>query len=617
MSNQCLTMVAAALLWLTSASLPAAPRGSGGADPVAGGFVERVDVELVNVDVWVADQEGQPVSGLTAADFEIWHDGEPVPITHFTEILGGAEVRGSAGERSGVEAPPAVTPGVGPTAFFPGHLVVYFDQSRIHPRNYRALIEGLAEMLSAEGVEPERVMVVRQDRSLFVEAPFGSSKSQLEVVLDGIAKGGASGMDLETETRQALQAIRSSWDQSQDAVGLATTGLSSIPGGDGGAGDGGGPRAVVGGLGSGAGPDACGSFLSQIRPILDGFTRSRGQRIAITLANLSDTASFLAGLPGVKVLLYLSDGLDTRPGAALASYASGLCPARAADMLGGAAALEMSAPFLELTRHANANRVTIYSLQATGLRSPGAGDAKSERSGRGGSFGSRAAFESTQRSSEREGLGVLADETGGRVILNRNRFGPELAKIGQDLGTYYSLAYQPPAGGGEGKARREHQIEVRLSDDSLTARYRRGYLEKDADQWLAEKLEGALNLGITDNPLDVRLGAGDVRAGGEGNLLLPLYVMVPVERLAFLPRDGASVAEVTVRAMTRSIASNVVAIRGQTFRVKGAPGATGWANLTFEIELPEGAHATAVGVRDEGTGEASFVATTLQVGPGG
>ncbi len=598
------------MLWLTAA--PAVPQAT---EPPAGGFAERIDVELVNVDVWVSDPQGNPVTGLAAEDFEVLHDGRPVPVTHFTAV------RESAQGGGGADAARSGTAGHSPS-----HVVVYFDRSRLHPRNVPALVESLEDFLATEGVEPERVLVLRQDQSLFVEAPFGSSKQELQKALARLAAGAPSGFGLEAETEQALQAIRDSWEQSQDTVGSAVGGLATVPettpgGPPGAGGGGGGPRAVVGGVGSGAGPDACGMFLPQIQPILDGFTRSRGQRIALTLKNLADAASFLAGLPGVKALVYLSDGLDLQPGAALAAYASGLCPAGSAELLSSALSEQLTASFLGLTRHANANRVTFHALQASGLRSPGEASAATGRKPRGGGFRSRGLFESSQRTAEREGLALIAEETGGRAVFNQNDLGPALAKIARDLETYYSLAYRPPPPAGDGRSGREHRIEVRLADDELKVRYRRGYLEKDGDRWLAERIEGALNLGITNNPLEVRLGAGDVsrgepRPGGEATFRLPLFVMVPVERLAFLPADGAHVAEITVRAMARSLASGAVATRQQTYRVKGAPGATGFANLVLEIELGEGSQLTAIGVRDLASGEASFVSTTLELGGG-
>lgn len=609
----------AALLWLAFAAAPAVSQGSA----TAGGFAERIDVELVNVDVWVTDSKGDPVTGLGAQDFEIQHDGGRVLISHFTEVRGSAVQPAPAVKGAGEDASPAVEP----TASYPSHMVVYYDQSRLHPRNHPALVEGLEQLLDADGVEPERVLILRQNRGLSVEAAFGSSRPDLDAAITRLGEGGAAGIALETEDEQALQAIRDSWEQSQDNVGSASSGLAAVPGatdpgGGTGAGGVGGPRAVVGGVGSGAGPDACGMFLTQVQPILEGFARSRGQRVGVTLANLTDAASFLAGLPGVKSLLYLSDGLDLQPGAALASYASGLCPAGSAELLSGAMSERLTTAFLELTRHANANRVTFYSLQASGLRSPGIASAGKGRKARGGGYRSRGLYESSQRVGQREGLHLIAEETGGRAIFNRNDFGPELAKIGQDLQSYYSLAYQPPAGREGGKPGREHRIEVRLSDGSLTARYRRGYLEKDPGRWLVERIEGALNLGITDNPLGVRLGAGTIqpgeeRPGAEATFRLPLHVMVPVERLAFLPQDGGHVAEITVRAMARSLASGAVATRQQTYRVKGSPGAEGFANLVLELELGAGSQLTAIGIRDLASREASFISTTLELGPGG
>ncbi len=574
----------------------------------AGPFAERVEVELVNVDVWVADPQGEAATGLGVEDFEVLHDGRPVPVSHFTEVRAGKTVSPSAGAPGG---------GLGESAAVPRHVVVYFDQSRLHPTHYPPLISGLQEFLAAEDVDPARVLIVRQDSSLFIEAPFGSSKRELEAVLGRMAKGTASGAELRSEVEQALDEIRRSWEQNQDTAASAAVGIASIPqstpGGSTTGAPSGGPRAVVGGVGTGGGSDACGSFLGQIQPVLSSWARSRGARAAVTLANLSDIASFLAGLPGVKTLLYLSDGLDTNPGAALASYAAGFCPSGSTQLLNGARFEEMTPRFLDLTRHANANRVTVYALQATGLTSPSVGSAASGRRARGGGARSGGSFEQSQRVNDRRGLELIARETGGRAVLNQNEFGRELGRIARETGTYYSLAYAPPESGEV----REHRIEVRLQDDSLLARYRRGYLEKDATQWLTERIEGALNLGLTENPLEVRLGAGEIGAGPEDSYRMPLLVFVPAERLAFLPRQESSIAEVVVRVMTRAIDSSTMSVFDKSFQVQGAPGATGFAQLSIELELRGGAHVTAVGVQDTGSREASFVSTTLQIGPGG
>src|SRR6266508_3769735 len=82
-----------AIGWLTARAAVAAA-AAGSASPVPG-FGEVLDVEVVNVQVWVTDRQGQPVSGLTAKDFVLRHDGKPVPITHFAEIREGGAVGGA------------------------------------------------------------------------------------------------------------------------------------------------------------------------------------------------------------------------------------------------------------------------------------------------------------------------------------------------------------------------------------------------------------------------------------------------------------------------------------------------------------------------------------------
>ena len=51
-----------------------------------GTLSERIDVHLINVDVVVTDRRGNPISGLTAADFEVFEDGAVREISNFAEI---------------------------------------------------------------------------------------------------------------------------------------------------------------------------------------------------------------------------------------------------------------------------------------------------------------------------------------------------------------------------------------------------------------------------------------------------------------------------------------------------------------------------------------------------
>ena len=60
------------------------PGWSGSAQDAA--FGERIEVELVDVEVIVTDRDGAIVSGLEAADFTIFEDDLEVPVKHFTRF---------------------------------------------------------------------------------------------------------------------------------------------------------------------------------------------------------------------------------------------------------------------------------------------------------------------------------------------------------------------------------------------------------------------------------------------------------------------------------------------------------------------------------------------------
>src|SRR5437762_8637921 len=49
--------------------------------------VVTVTTNLVQIDVTVVGRDGQPVSDLKADDFEVFEDGKPQSLTHFSFVL--------------------------------------------------------------------------------------------------------------------------------------------------------------------------------------------------------------------------------------------------------------------------------------------------------------------------------------------------------------------------------------------------------------------------------------------------------------------------------------------------------------------------------------------------
>ncbi|HVS62709.1 MAG TPA: VWA domain-containing protein [Thermoanaerobaculia bacterium] len=540
-------------------------------------FVDVIDVQLVNVEVWVTDGRGRPVRGLTADDFEVLEDGEPVEISYFAEVQEEKPVLSSL-ERSLAEpeadapAPPAA-----PTVE-PNHLVIYFDEQHLKPDSRRRAIADLGEFLASEEVPPERVLILSQDQSLKTEATFGSTWLELEDALERLSESLPRGGLMASEKRLAIRELQDLW---QWALSVA----------------------------QGDSPDAaCDIFLPRAVPRVEVYAEEARDRIEVTLDHLASAASFLTGIPGVKTLLFVSDALERAPGTDLMDYINDLCPIQQQTSM-FLLSDELSQAYRRLTRHANANRVTIYALQTEGLSS---GFLSSAEQAGGGGYRGSISFDTAKRLSEREGMSTLAAETGGRAIFNRNEFDAELSAMAREMSSYYSLAYEPTHGGDRG----DHELEVRVrGGGDLEVRHRRGYRDKSADVQMTERLQGAVYLGLVDNPLGVRLGAGEVEPAPQKKMMtVPLRVLVPAEQVTFLPREGEVVAQLSVQVSTRNAVDQKGIFDHRAYRLHWkTPSDQEAVVLSMDLVLPPGLHVVAVGVRDDASRVSSFVSTTVEL----
>lgn len=570
-------------------------------EPPTAGYTETIDVELVNVEARVLDGEGRPVGGLTAEDFEVLVDGSPVEISNFTEFRDGSPIG------SGVVMKP------GRLAATDHHLIVYFDDLHLVDSHRQKLVESMRQFIGERRIPAERIMILRQGGDLNIVAPFGSSSRSLEKALEGLGTSPA-GRGSEAAMQQALDEIQRAWNQSQDATSSGERGPTpypgaSVPGAAAPGSAGTSPRDVTassGAFGGGLVPQSCEIFESRVEAILSGWMVNRSQNISTTLASLTDSVTYLAGLPGTKSLLYVSDALETTPGLALSNYVDTICPGGQQDRTMQKLGEELESALRALARHAGANRVTIYPLQGGAVQTNRAGGARDS----GIRSGSIASFEASRRAGDESGLMLLAEQTGGRAALNQGDYSQALGELSTEMLNYYSLAFQPPAG----EVVAAHEIEIRTRDTELEARYLRGYVGKSADQRFSEKLQGALVLGLVDNPLEARLAADAFRTGPDGKTIMPLRVVLPVELVSFMPAGDHLVGSILVRALTRDTATGASSRTDRPFKVKHDPASAGeWMQLPVELELSPGSHVVAIGVLDQESGMTSLISTTVDI----
>lgn len=474
-------------------------------------FIDRVDVNVVNVEVFVTDNKGRRVAGLTADDFAITEDGQPVEISNFYAVTREDRLAADLGKDTSAlldQPPTAQRPPLPEDQQL--NLVVYVDHFNIRPENRNRVLESLEGFLEDRITQGDNVMLIGYDRGLDVVAPFTREPSQ---IIEGLRK-----MSKLSTSRQLDDAER------RRVMRYMLTRVSS----------GGPPLGGNGGLATqGTAEDDLRNAYQYVRSYVQA-TRSDLRQAAGAIRSVVRS---LAGLPGRKAMLYVSDGLPQRPGEDLYQLLANMFSATelrglrngSVDPVMETQREDESHLFKAITEEANAHQVTLYTLDARGPR--GSSSLSAEFADLSAGNGGSVAIEAQRTTSLQEPLIALAGETGGTPILNASNFGEALAIIGSDFDSFYSLGYRSPRGGDS----KFHRIDVKVKRPGLKVRHRNGYVDKPEEERVADRTLSSLILDLEKNPLGVELDFGVPEEKSRGRFLLPILIRIPFRELTLLP----------------------------------------------------------------------------------
>lgn len=535
-------------------------------------FLETVNVSVVNVDVYVTDKKGEPVPNLGKDDFEIFENGKPVEITNFYAVQGGKALP-TAGEApppavAGAPAAPSRLEQVSIPEDQRLRLIIYIDNFNLQPFNRNRVMRELRAFLGQHVGRQDQVMLVTYDRELHVRNPFTSDTSLIANRLLELEKISAQGVHATSERREALQKIQDSQSVAE-AESYART-----------------------------------------------YAQSQTNDAEFTLDGIKNIVNGMAGLPGRKAIVYVSDGLQMMVGQDV-YYAVHAKYAEQTTSLTEATQFDMSRRFRELTAQANANRVTFYTIDAAGLRTFSSNDASVQGPGP-TAPGSAQLIDSMQIQNLQSTLQTLAEETGGQVIMNSNSFTPGLEKMARDFGSYYSLGYTPPHYG-DG---RYYKIDVRLKKKNreVKVRHREGYRDKSTESRMTDGTLAALKFTFEDNPLGISVEFGEIQKRDDGFFLVPVLVRIPLGKLVLVPRETGN-SDAKVRLFVSAIDSNENTSDVQQAPIpisipkdKIAEAVNKQYVYTVTLLMRGGDQRVAVGVRDDIAAQASFLSRGVRVG---
>ncbi len=149
----------------------------GAAAAAAQTFRFRAAATRVIVDVLVLDDDGQPVPGLTAGDFELFEDGEPQRVASLEVVDWERYELGEAiPEAAEPAAPELETADAGNTS--PRRFVIVFNRRGADPVNLRRAKRGLEEFVSQHMVDGDETMILEFAHTVRVLQEFHSGKEQ-------------------------------------------------------------------------------------------------------------------------------------------------------------------------------------------------------------------------------------------------------------------------------------------------------------------------------------------------------------------------------------------------------------------------------------------------------
>ena len=535
-------------------------------------FFDTVDVHVVNVEVVVTGPDGNPVRGLTREDFELLEDGEPAEITNFYNI--DARAPAVLDPVAAVAARSRVEP-----ADQKLHLAIFVDGMSLQPISRRRALDSISDFFNYQAARPTSLILASFDGNLEVTSLPSFNPDELDRHLKTLKRAAARGALQELERRNLLDE-------------LADANITVGPG--------------VGLPDDFTGPSEALRMLNAIAI----YAQRRYDEARLSTDALKSIVEALAGLPGRKALLYVSGGLSRNPGEAM-YYAWENKFAAFTNTLGvnvsqRARELDTTPDLLELIRHANANRVTFYTVGAGRGGFPGGVSAEegSFDIGSLGTSGGGRIWTSAVESIANSGLGgtlqELAAATGGLSMTNSRNFDQLLTNMNRDLGAYYSLGYTPDRER-DGKS---HQIRVRVKGGDLTVRHRESYREQTREEIMNGRTRSAVLLGSRENPLGVAMEFGQAARGEQKRFLVPVMVKVPLGNLVLVPQEEAHVGRIGIficardsKGRTSPVKSVDVPIRIPNDRLLTALGQVAGYRMMLLMRPEE--HAIAVGVRDE------------------
>jgi VWFA-related protein len=530
-------------------------------------FGEVMEVRITNVDVIVTGKGGKPVPGLKVEDFELYEDGVKKEITNFLEIHEDAPPALTAVNAAGQT--PAQAPVQELADLRRRQIVILLDNASIHPFHRNDILPFLGKFVKQNVRKGDELAIITWASSLKAEleptSDFSTLDATLKRVAQGTTLGSQAGNDLKQFQDQITFLIRSYRD-----AGLTPPWREAV------------------------------SNARAYAMSASDQTRRRSEALKIV-------ARSMRGAPGRKILVFVTENFSSNPAEGAFAFLDSL-----KDLFAGvdrpamteARDFEITGLIREVADAANSSGVTLYPIDVGGkFADTNFADASESRL--------VTATPVIVAQTANMTMNSIAADTGGVSLYGSTNWQFAFDTISNDLNTYYSLGYRST---GEKKDSLKN-IEVRLRNEQhYSVRTRHAVIEPSPSSEMNDAVVAHLFREAGGNDLSVRATAGAAKPGQGDELVIPLTLTIPLEKLTLVP-DGTDLTgsfSVFAAFLRGDGAVSKVARQPQNFRFP-ADSLKRRKELTVKIDLKTDPRTggISIGVMDEASRATGFVSVKL------
>jgi len=551
-------------------------------------FGERVDVEVVNVDVVVTDRDGNRVTDLLREDFRLEVDGKPVAIDYFAPP--GAR-KPSTPSSAGV-APDAVD-------LSRANLFVFVDQSALEWRTSKQILDEVKDFVLPRTGGSERIMIAAFAENLRILSPPTADRARIEQALAELEKLRGRGSLVAAERSLLEREVR---ENGRPRAQVEVTDPES---------------GVAGAAQAARVAQQDQTDTANLRLQVESFGEQQIARQARAVGALREWIGALAAIDGRKSVLFASAGYTSQPDAFLTQY---LDQKREDNPTGGSqsnrlptARLTLLEDFERTVRAAQNARVAFYTI------SPREAPSSTFGAEFGGSGANSTAVAPRDPAIAEAALSLqrLAGATGGEALFLDDGLSDRLSGVADDAAASYSLGFTTTDAAGAA----DHVIQVFTQDDELRLRHRESFRRSSLPERAEAALVAAATFETTVNPLGLQLELGaslpEDRKGKEARV--PILVRIPLGLVSLMPEGSAGdrrAARLTARVAVLNEAQHIrlgesapIAISIPGADLEKALGSF-WA-YRAEVLVGRGRQRVAVVVSDEIGGTVSTLVATV------